>query len=326
MKCRCVLLPLLVCACLLLFASASPAGHKDPARARPLVALAAKEADVHGLARLFSSITKQNMVVPGSVAGRVSLRSVRAPWDRVWGMALDEIGYGFRWHGSFLVAGEPEEIKASLAARHSMGRRTGNPAGTRITLDFVRADLANLLVLFSEVQGVKILAGKGLDAKVSVQVRNTRWRHALEAILLACGMGMKKDGASIRVGRFASLAGDASGFAPVEKTPLEPDAPGPEPEPRGWISPAERYELGAFRLTAVVSGISSPQALVETDDGNFIVLKKNARVGKQHARVVEILPEALLLEETFRDSAGQRVGKRYRMELGGRAVEIAGDR
>lgn len=320
MKHPCVRLRLLVCACLLLFASASPAAHKDPARARPLVALAAKEADVHGLARLFSSVTGQNMVVPGTVEGRVSLRSARVPWNRVWGMVLGELGCGFRWHGSFLIAGEPEEIKASIAALHSMGRRSGIPAGTRITLDFVRADLADVLVLFSEVQGVKILAGKGLGAKVTVQVRNTRCRHALEAILLACGMGMKKTKESIRVGRFASLAGDASGFAPVE-----PDPNRTEPDPHGVVAPAERYELGALRLTAVVSGISRPQALVEAPDGDFAVLKKGTRVGKQHARVVEIRPEALLLEETSLDAAGGKAVKRYRMALGGRAVERTGE-
>lgn len=325
MKRRCVRVPVAAAACLFLFSSLAAAGQRDPPRARAQVVLAAKEADVHGLARLFASVTGQNMVVPGTVEGRVSLRSARVPWDRVWGMVLGELGCGLRWHGSFLIAGEPEEIKAYLAAARPLRRRSGIPPGTRITLDFVRADLANLLVLFSEVQGVEILAGKGLDAKVSVQVRNTRWRHALEAILLACGMGMKKDGASVRVGRFASLAGDASGFAPVEKNPVEPDPNRTEPDPHGYVSPAERYELGALRLTAVVSGIRIPQALVEAPDGNFAVLKKGTRVGKQHARVVEIRPEALLIEETFLDAAGGKAAKRFRMALGGRAVERTGE-
>ncbi|MBN2494907.1 MAG: hypothetical protein JXR96_09985 [Deltaproteobacteria bacterium] len=304
-------------------ASRAPARHKDPPRARPQIALVARDADIHALARLVCDVAHQNLVVPGTVQGRVSLRAVKAPWDRVLGMALREAGSAFRFHGSFLVVGEPGELEANRKAlrrarRHAeeiLGPRSARaraiPLGKRVSLDFTRAELENLLPLFADIQKADLRPEQGLAARVSVMARNVPWRHALEAVLLACGMGMQKAEEGIRVGRFEALQrGDAKRFGPL----IRPELPDVDRSP-----PTARFALKDYKLVAVVSGIQRPRALVEDTQGRCFVLCKGSRLGKDHARVAEILPEAMKVEQESRDATGARQVERYRLDMGSAA-------
>jgi type IV pilus assembly protein PilQ len=74
-------------------------------------------------------------------------------------------------------------------------------SNNRLSLDFSRADLDDLLRLISEVSGLNIVAAHGLkDAKVTIRLTNVEWRQALDLILRTKGLSYEQDGNVIYVG------------------------------------------------------------------------------------------------------------------------------
>ena len=77
-------------------------------------------------------------------------------------------------------------------------------------------------------------------------------------------------------------------------------------EQRGPISDTERFDLSQYRLTAVVSGTTSPRAMVEDPDGAGHVLKMGSKLGKNGGRVTRISSKGIRVIEEFRAPTGQK--------------------
>ncbi len=71
--------------------------------------------------------------------------------------------------------------------------------GTRISLDFQRADINDILRLLAEVSGLNIITGGDVQGEVSIRMVNVPWDQALDVILRANGLGQERIGNVIRV-------------------------------------------------------------------------------------------------------------------------------
>jgi type IV pilus assembly protein PilQ len=67
-------------------------------------------------------------------------------------------------------------------------------AGSRITLDFSNADIRNILKLIGEVSKLNIVWGPEVKGTVSMRLRNVPWDQALDVVLEANNLGMRKEG------------------------------------------------------------------------------------------------------------------------------------
>lgn len=70
------------------------------------------------------------------------------------------------------------------------------------------------------------------------------------------------------------------------------------------LSPLQKLELSQLRLVAIVWGTRQNHAMVEDSAGVGYVLRVGTRVGPNGGRVARIAPDAVYVEESFRDSTG----------------------
>ncbi len=77
-------------------------------------------------------------------------------------------------------------------------------------------------------------------------------------------------------------------------------------DPGAPIADTERFDLSQYRLTAVVSGTTSPRAMVEDPDGDGHVLKMGSKLGKNGGRVTRISSKGIRVIEEFRAPTGQK--------------------
>ena len=85
-----------------------------------------------------------------------------------------------------------------------------------------------------------------------------------------------------------------------------------EDQPR---SPLERFPLDQLKVTAIVSGISNPRALVMAPNNESFIVKKNMRMGKNRGRVARITGRAIYVEEEYRDPTGKLVVRESVLEI-----------
>ncbi len=66
--------------------------------------------------------------------------------------------------------------------------------GARITLDFSNADIRNILKLIGEVSKLNIVWGPEVKGTVSMRLKNVPWDQALDVVLEANNLGMRREG------------------------------------------------------------------------------------------------------------------------------------
>lgn len=71
--------------------------------------------------------------------------------------------------------------------------------GRRMTLDFVDADLRNILKLIAEVSELNIVAGDDVKGRITIKLIDVPWDQALEVILQSQSLGMVRIGNVIRI-------------------------------------------------------------------------------------------------------------------------------
>jgi type IV pilus assembly protein PilP len=85
-------------------------------------------------------------------------------------------------------------------------------------------------------------------------------------------------------------------------------------EPR-LITPLERFEVEQLKVVAVVSGISTPRAMIEAPNGKGYIVRPGTPIGRNGGRVARIKRDELIVEEEYLDSNARRVLNRIRMRL-----------
>lgn len=76
----------------------------------------------------------------------------------------------------------------------------------------------------------------------------------------------------------------------------------------------ERYDLGQFKLTAVLSG-QTPSASVELADGKGFIVRKGSKIGLNNGEIIDIQPTKIIILETKIDFTGQKTQNTVELQL-----------
>jgi len=80
--------------------------------------------------------------------------------------------------------------------------------GQRVSMDFVDADLKNILRLLGDVSGLNIVAGDDVSGTITVRLVDVPWDQALDVILKTRGLGKVQDGNVVRIANAEKLAAE----------------------------------------------------------------------------------------------------------------------
>lgn len=72
-------------------------------------------------------------------------------------------------------------------------------------------------------------------------------------------------------------------------------------------TPLEKFDLGQFRVQAILIGKGAPRAMVSAPDGKNYILKPGLKIGKNNGMITEINKNSIIIEESTIDLAGNRV-------------------
>lgn len=76
----------------------------------------------------------------------------------------------------------------------------------------------------------------------------------------------------------------------------------------------ERYDLGQYKLTAVLSS-ENPSATVELADGKGFIVRKGTKIGLNGGEIIDIKPDKLIILETKIDFTGQKTQQTIELQL-----------
>ena len=70
------------------------------------------------------------------------------------------------------------------------------------------------------------------------------------------------------------------------------------------MTPLQRFELGQYRLLAVIVGKGEPRAMVQAPDGKTYILKEGLKIGKNGGVIIDINSYVIQVEEKYYDFSG----------------------
>ncbi|MBI4666137.1 MAG: type IV pilus secretin PilQ [Nitrospinae bacterium] len=100
------------------------------------------------------------------------------------------------------MATEVSDTKAKAAAeaeKEMIGAQDAIYAGARISLDFQKADIHNILRIIADVAGLNIITSEKVKGQVTMKLKNVPWDQALDVILKNNGLDKIQEGNIIRV-------------------------------------------------------------------------------------------------------------------------------
>lgn len=90
--------------------------------------------------------------------------------------------------------------------------------GRRLSMDFVDADIRNVLRIIGEVSGLNVVAGDGVQGKVTVRMVDVPWDQALDVILKTRGLDQVREGNVIRIAPAEKIAQERAKQEEARKT------------------------------------------------------------------------------------------------------------
>ena len=120
----------------------------------------------------------------------------------------------------------PLQVAQATPAAARPGARHRSYSGRRMDLDFVNADIHNIMRLISDVGQINVVLSDDVKGTVTMHLRDVPWDQALDIILRSKGLGMQREGNLIRVAPQAVLEKEleqevARQKAAVELKPLD---------------------------------------------------------------------------------------------------------
>ncbi len=143
-----------------------------------------------------------------------SVRATEMGWGKETGarIVLDlaqAASYGVSQVGNNIVvaieASAPAADPPSRASMQSGSTSGDTPDGRRMSLDVQGAEVQTVLRSLSEFSGKNIVASREVKGVVTLRLRNVPWRHALDILLRAQGLGMVEQGQTIVVSNLETL-------------------------------------------------------------------------------------------------------------------------
>ncbi|MBL4683789.1 MAG: type IV pilus secretin PilQ, partial [Nannocystaceae bacterium] len=86
-----------------------------------------------------------------------------------------------------------------------VSRRRTRWRGERIDIELQDAPVKDVLLLFSDIGHVNIIAGRGVEGSVTMKLNGVPWDHALDIILRSLQLGSSRDGNVVRVATVEDL-------------------------------------------------------------------------------------------------------------------------
>lgn len=87
-------------------------------------------------------------------------------------------------------------------------------------------------------------------------------------------------------------------------------------KPKGVIaSPLQQYELSQLKLVAIIVGKGQDIAMVEDSEGKGYIIREGDYIGNRFGKVKDILPDKVIIEETYKDILGQLKKKQIILKL-----------
>jgi type IV pilus assembly protein PilQ len=146
-----------------------------------------------------------------------SVRATEMGWGKETGTRIvidlaSPASYGVSQVGNNIVLAvetqAPPDAATDQPSRASTSASPGAsdvPDGRRMSLDVQGADINTVLRSLSEFSGKNIVASKEVKGQVTLRLRNVPWRHALDILLRAQGLGMVEQGQTIVVSNLDTL-------------------------------------------------------------------------------------------------------------------------
>ncbi|NOY44425.1 MAG: type IV pilus secretin PilQ [Deltaproteobacteria bacterium] len=210
-----------------------------------------------------------------------------------------------------LVEGAPAGTEEAPAAEEA-----GGPVytGRRLSMDFVDADIRNVLRLIGEVSGLNLVAGDDVQGKVTVRLVDVPWDQALDVILKTRGLDKVREGNVIRIAPAERLAQERARRLEQEKAEKEQ-------APLVTDIVAVNY-ASAQELSDKVKAVLSDRGSVSVDERTNSILIKDVAERLEEARELvrrldtqtpQVLIEARIVEvsSTFAKDLGIQWGGRF---------------
>lgn len=93
----------------------------------------------------------------------------------------------------------PEKKKMIESEKALIGAKDTIYTGARISLDFQKADIHNILRIIADVAGLNIITSDKVKGNVTLKLKNVPWDQALDVLLRNNGLDKTQDGNIIRV-------------------------------------------------------------------------------------------------------------------------------
>lgn len=100
-------------------------------------------------------------------------------------------------------------------------------------------------------------------------------------------------------------------FLPVRETPIVETTTRPLRKP----IPLEQHDLEDLTVVGIVWQIRPRKAIVEDDRGMGYIVGLGTRIGRKRGRVKAILPDRIVVKQSYTDARGARIQKRISMML-----------
>ena len=81
------------------------------------------------------------------------------------------------------------------------------------------------------------------------------------------------------------------------------------------LPPLQRYDIPQLKVIGIVLGGESSRAMVEDASGKGYVVSRGTRIGRRNGVIVSIEKDRLIVEEQYKDSAGNLKTKEVSMKL-----------
>lgn len=208
---------------------------------------------------------------------------------------------------------EKPEVSAEKAAKGEDSATAGY-TGRRLSMDFMDADIRNVLRLIGEVSGLNMVTGDDVQGKVTIRLVDVPWDQALEVILKTKSLDQVREGNVIRIAPAEKLAAEKTRLREAEKG-VEEKAP--------LVSDivAVNYAT-ASELADKVKALLTPRGSVAVDQRtNALLVKDVAEKLKEVQKFVarldtptpQVLIEARIVEVStdFSKDLGIQWGGKY---------------
>lgn len=213
-------------------------------------------------------------------------------------------------------AGRQAPGAVSSAAAPAAAAAGGGPrfTGRRLSMDFVDADIRNVLRIIGDVSGLNVVAGDGVTGKVTVRLVDVPWDQALDVILKTRGLDQVREDNVIRIAPAERLAQEKARALEAEKA-AEQKAP--------LVSDIIPVNYAAAReLSDKVKSVLTERGSVSVDERTNALLIKDVAESLEEARLLvarldtqtpQVMIEARIVEvsSTFARDLGIQWGGRF---------------